>query len=261
MPWTGGAFLIGSMAIAGLPPLNGFASEWLTLQALLHLSQESGTATVVAGALAMAGLAATAALAVYCFVKVTGLVLLGQPRRRACADAVDLGADMRWPVAFLAALCVALGVLPALLVPTLAGISGAPPLERGALADAAAQRLAARPGASYRAGRADRAAGRAARLGARRQNRHGPADSGTDLSCAGHPRAFTKPLRIALDCGAATHPRGDGRAKRRRRRAGRAPRRTSRTTSTRRCTLRWSRSAYNWRRTRGGSSPEACRRT
>jgi hydrogenase-4 component B len=126
MPWTGGAFLIGSMAIAGLPPLNGFASEWLTLQALLHLSQESGTVTVVAGALAMAGLAATAALAVYCFVKVTGLVLLGQPRRRACEEAVEVSADMRWPVVFLAAACVALGVLPALLVPTLAGISGAP---------------------------------------------------------------------------------------------------------------------------------------
>ena len=38
MPWTGGAFLVGAMAIAGLPPLNGFASEWLTLQALLHVA-------------------------------------------------------------------------------------------------------------------------------------------------------------------------------------------------------------------------------
>ena len=36
MPWTGRAFLLGAAAIAGLPPLNGFASEWLTLQALLH---------------------------------------------------------------------------------------------------------------------------------------------------------------------------------------------------------------------------------
>ena len=38
MPWTGGAFFVGSMAIAGLPPLNGFASEWLTLQALIHVA-------------------------------------------------------------------------------------------------------------------------------------------------------------------------------------------------------------------------------
>ena len=42
MPWTGGAFLVGAMAIAGLPPLNGFASEWLTLQALLHVPAYGG---------------------------------------------------------------------------------------------------------------------------------------------------------------------------------------------------------------------------
>ena len=40
MPWTGGTFLVGAMAIAGLPPLNGFASEWLTLQALLHCPRD-----------------------------------------------------------------------------------------------------------------------------------------------------------------------------------------------------------------------------
>ncbi len=37
MPWTGTGFLIGAMAIAGLPPLNGFVSEWLTLQSLVHV--------------------------------------------------------------------------------------------------------------------------------------------------------------------------------------------------------------------------------
>ena len=42
MPWTGGAFLVGSMAIAGVPPLNGFASEWLTLQSLLHVALGPG---------------------------------------------------------------------------------------------------------------------------------------------------------------------------------------------------------------------------
>ena len=56
MPWTGGAFLVGSMAIAGLPPLNGFASEWLTLQALLHVALDPPVGVaLVAGALALAG--------------------------------------------------------------------------------------------------------------------------------------------------------------------------------------------------------------
>ena len=81
MPWTGGAFLVGSLAIAGVPPLNGFASEWLTLQALVHVPAYGGLGDGLAGAVALAALAATAALAVFCFVKVVGLVLLGPPRR------------------------------------------------------------------------------------------------------------------------------------------------------------------------------------
>ena len=85
MPWTGAAFFVGAMAIAGLPPLNGFASEWLTLQALLHVPAYGGVGGGIAGAAALAALAATAALAVFCFVKVVGLVLLGPPRRAATA--------------------------------------------------------------------------------------------------------------------------------------------------------------------------------
>src|SRR4030088_677279 len=104
MPCTGFAFLIGAAAIAGLPPLNGFVSEWLTLQALFHLAlTRSVTAGArrappparAAGAIALAGLAVTAALAVYCFVKVVGLVLLGPPRRHACEDAVEASWSMR----------------------------------------------------------------------------------------------------------------------------------------------------------------------
>ena len=49
MPWTGGAFLVGAMAIAGLPPLNGFASEWLTLQALLHVPPTADVGDGLAG--------------------------------------------------------------------------------------------------------------------------------------------------------------------------------------------------------------------
>ena len=56
MPWTGGAFLVGAMAIAGLPPLNGFASEWLTLQSLLAVPANGGVAEGLAGALALGAL-------------------------------------------------------------------------------------------------------------------------------------------------------------------------------------------------------------
>jgi hydrogenase-4 component B len=123
MPVTGAAFLIGSMAIAGLPPLNGFASEWLTLQALLHVSGESGIGSGIVGGVALAALAATAALAVLCFVKVVGLVLLGPPRRDAVAQAEEVAAPMRGAVTILAATCVVLGVMPGLLVDALVRVA------------------------------------------------------------------------------------------------------------------------------------------
>jgi hydrogenase-4 component B len=123
MPWTGGAFFVGAMAIAGLPPLNGFASEWLTLQALLHVSAFGHVGDGVAGAIALAALAATAALAVFCFVKVVGLVLLGPPRRDAVAEAQEAPLSMWVAVAFLAVTCVVLGVAPGLLFGALVGLA------------------------------------------------------------------------------------------------------------------------------------------
>ena len=133
MPWTGGAFAVGAMAIAGLPPLNGFASEWMTLQSLLHVAVYGPFGVSLAGALATAALAATSALAVFCFVKVIGLVLLGAPRRPEIATAEETPAGMRGPLVFLAGLCVLLGIVPGLLVPTLAQLGpGAAALSRGA---------------------------------------------------------------------------------------------------------------------------------
>ena len=123
MPWTGAAFLVGSMAIAGLPPLNGFASEWLTLQALLHVPSYGGIGDGLAGALALAALGATAALAVFCFVKVTGLVLLGEPRRAAVAAAEEVPVPMRAAVVLLGGACVVLGVAPGLLLGSLRGLA------------------------------------------------------------------------------------------------------------------------------------------
>lgn len=122
MPWTGTAFLVGAMAIAGLPPLNGFASEWLTMQALVRLPMVGGTGDGMAGAVALAALAATAALALMCFVKVVGLVLLGP--RRGDSPVGEAPASMAGPVVFLAGVCVALGVAPGLLFGPVSGLAG-----------------------------------------------------------------------------------------------------------------------------------------
>jgi hydrogenase-4 component B len=121
LPWIGGAFLVGAMAIAGLPPLNGFASEWLTLQALVRLPVDGEIADGIAGAVALAALAATAALALMCFVKVVGLVLLGPQRHDRTV--VDTSPIMSAAMIFLAVVCIALGVAPGVLIGPVAGLA------------------------------------------------------------------------------------------------------------------------------------------
>lgn len=133
MPWTGGAFAIGTVAIAGIPPLNGFASEWLTLQALIGVGRDGALGVALAGALALAALAATAGLAALCFVKVGGLVLAGPGRTPRANAAREAPMSTRVAMAVLAGFCVVLGLLPGLIVPSLARLApGAPELPRSA---------------------------------------------------------------------------------------------------------------------------------
>jgi len=128
MPWTGLFFLVGAMAISGLPPLNGFASEWLTFQAFLFGFRDSTQPLVlfvfpVAGAL----LALTTALAAACFVKAFGISFLALPRSRAAADAQESPVVMLAPQAFLMTLCVALGLFPGAVLHVLDGVVTALP--------------------------------------------------------------------------------------------------------------------------------------
>lgn len=123
MPWTGWSFLVGCAAIAPLPPLNGFASEWMTLQALLHLGYDDSAGVAAVGAVAVALLAITAGLVVFCFVKVIGLVLLGGPRTPRTAAGVERPVATRSALTALAGACVVLGLVPGLLLPTLAGLA------------------------------------------------------------------------------------------------------------------------------------------
>jgi hydrogenase-4 component B len=117
MPWTGLFFLIGAMAISGLPPLNGFASEWLTFQAFLYGFRGSAEPLVhflfpVGGAL----LALTTALAAACFVKAFGISFLALPRSRAAAGAPEVAAVMLVPQGILAGLCLVLGLFPGVVL-------------------------------------------------------------------------------------------------------------------------------------------------
>lgn len=123
LPWSGGAVLVGALAIAGMPMLNGFASEWLTLQALLHVPAEVAVWDGTLAAIALAALAAAIAVAVLCFVKVIGLVLLGEPRTKASARAVELPTAMRGALVALATACLVLGAVPGLIFSRLVGLA------------------------------------------------------------------------------------------------------------------------------------------
>jgi len=112
MPATAAFFLIGAVAICGLPPLNGFVSELFLYLGLARGAITSGWAWT---ALAAAILAATGALAVACFVKVFGVVFLGNPRTPAAARAREAPAAMLAPMAILALACAVLGAAPALI--------------------------------------------------------------------------------------------------------------------------------------------------
>jgi hydrogenase-4 component B len=116
MPWTAAAFLLGSVAIVGLPPLNGFVSEWIVLQALFRGGMASGpTQSMV---FAAAGLGLIAALAVACFTRVTGAVFLGNPRTPENVEWKEAGPGMLAPMLALGGACVLLGIAPLIaLVP------------------------------------------------------------------------------------------------------------------------------------------------
>ncbi|HTS02697.1 MAG TPA: proton-conducting transporter membrane subunit, partial [Thermoanaerobaculia bacterium] len=115
MRFTGAAFLVGAVAICGLPPLNGFVSEWLiSLGSFRALTGEGGGVGVLGAAAAAPALALIGALAVACFVKAFSAVFLGSPRTAgAAAVAADAGRSMKAPMGVLALACAVIGLAPA----------------------------------------------------------------------------------------------------------------------------------------------------
>jgi formate hydrogenlyase subunit 3/multisubunit Na+/H+ antiporter MnhD subunit len=116
MPWVAWLALVGALATAGLPPLNGFVSEWLLLQAFLFTPGLPDGYLNMFVPIAAAAIALAAALSAYVMVKFYGVVFLGQPREEKLAEAHDAGIWERVGLAWLAAGCVALGILPVQVV-------------------------------------------------------------------------------------------------------------------------------------------------
>jgi hydrogenase-4 component B len=119
MPWTAALFLVGSAAISGLPPLNGFVSEWLLFQSLLPGIGAPSPLVSVLMVLSLGMLALTAGLCAACFVKAFGITFLAIPRSPEAAAAHEASWSMRAGMALLAVACLVLSIGAFEIVPRL----------------------------------------------------------------------------------------------------------------------------------------------
>ncbi|MEO5357398.1 MAG: hydrogenase 4 subunit B [Nitrospirae bacterium YQR-1] len=115
LPWTSVFFLIGCISISGLPPFNGFVSEWLIFQAFLLSPSLPNQLMKLLIPLGAALLALTAAMASAAFVKTFGVIFLGNRRGHSRHDVVEVGWTMRIGMTLAAFTCLCLGILPTIV--------------------------------------------------------------------------------------------------------------------------------------------------
>lgn len=125
MPATAMCFLIGSLAISAIPPLNGFVSEWFIYQSMFSVAITGDIIVRFFAAFAAVSLAITGALAVTCFVKAYGVTFLGAPRSEAAANAKEVPTSMRIGMIILAVMCVCLGIGAPWVAPVMQSIAAA----------------------------------------------------------------------------------------------------------------------------------------
>ncbi len=125
MPWTAFTFLVGAVAIAAIPPLNGFVSEWYAYQAMFEAALNGTFLVRFVTPIAAVFLAITGALAVTCFVKAYGIIFSGAPRSDHARHAKEAPLPMVIAMVVLAIFCVLLGVGAPVVAPIMGGIAAA----------------------------------------------------------------------------------------------------------------------------------------
>jgi formate hydrogenlyase subunit 3/multisubunit Na+/H+ antiporter MnhD subunit len=121
MPRTGMAMMVGAVAMAALPPLNGFVGKWLMYLSLLKSGMAATNIHGPAALLTIGVLALIGGLSAITFVRLTGIVLLGSPRTEAAAHGHESSSWMIGPMRVLVVLCLAVAVVPQLIVATMSG--------------------------------------------------------------------------------------------------------------------------------------------
>lgn len=133
LPVTAATFAIGALAIAALPPLNGFVSEWLLLQSLVHSLPSNSAAVAVLMPVSVAVVALVGGLAAATFVKAFGTAFLAMPRSAEAEQANETSRTMQAGMIASAAACVGLALAPtALADPLQRAIAAVPGVADGA---------------------------------------------------------------------------------------------------------------------------------
>jgi len=115
MKVTGTAVIIGSLAICGLPPFNGFVGEFfIYIGAFKGIALD--TPAFVMSSVGIVSLAVIGGLALACFTKVIGVVFQGEPRTDAAVDVTENGFTMKAVMLVLAGACILIGVLPMMII-------------------------------------------------------------------------------------------------------------------------------------------------
>lgn len=122
MPYTASFFLAGSLAIAALPPFNGFVSEWLTFQVLFAGVIGAPLAVKTAFLFALGALVFTSGLAIACFVKVFGTAFLARPRTAEARAAHEVSWFLLSPMALLSVIALGLGLFSSHVLAALTGV-------------------------------------------------------------------------------------------------------------------------------------------
>lgn len=129
MPWTARAMTLGAVAMAGLPPLNGFISEYLICLGVANTALAATDGPSLAAMLTLGALAWIGSLAALAFVRLIGIALLGSPRGDAAGHAHESPAMLVGPMMVLVLLCLAVAIWPQraaqLLSPAIGQILGA----------------------------------------------------------------------------------------------------------------------------------------
>ena len=112
MPQTALLFLIGALAIGGLPPFNGFISEFILYIGYLEGINSSDIYQITLMVFAIASLAIIGGISVLAFTKSFGIIFLGSPRSQLHHEPHEVSFSMRLPQYLIIVVMLSIGIFP-----------------------------------------------------------------------------------------------------------------------------------------------------